>query len=108
MLNTVLAERFAMVSAIKYANEEIEKAKAVAELKGAALRERKLNSNLFLRLSKISIDLLLNSKTVVPSAATLQSQNTLILLVDLLATLSLFTLENQPESLVISKDLAMI
>lgn len=108
MLNTVLAERFAMVSAIKYANEEIEKLKLLLNSKELLLEKRKLNSNLFLRLSKISIDLLLNSKTVVPSAATLQSQNTLILLVDLLATLSLFTLENQPESLVISKDLAMI
>ena len=40
MLHTVLGERFAMASAIKYANEEIEKAKALAEIKGAALRER--------------------------------------------------------------------
>lgn len=29
-----------MANAIKYANEEIEKAKALAELKGAALREK--------------------------------------------------------------------
>ena len=40
MLNTVLAERFAMASAIKYANEEIEKAKSLAEIKAGALRER--------------------------------------------------------------------
>jgi hypothetical protein len=40
MLHTVLGERFAMASAIKYANEEIEKAKALAEIKGAALREK--------------------------------------------------------------------
>ena len=54
MLNTVLAERFAMVSAIKYANEEIEKAKAVAELKGAALREKETQ---FQSLSKTVQDL---------------------------------------------------
>ena len=40
MLNTVLAERFAMANAIKYANEEIEKAKSLAEIKAGALRER--------------------------------------------------------------------
>lgn len=40
MLHTVLAERFAMANAIKYANEEIEKAKALSEIKGAALREK--------------------------------------------------------------------
>jgi hypothetical protein len=54
MLNTVLAERFAMASAIKYANEEIEKAKAVAELKGAALREKETQ---FQSLSKTVQDL---------------------------------------------------
>ena len=54
MLNTVLAERFAMVSAIKYANEEIEKAKAIAELKGAALREKETQ---FQSLSKTVQDL---------------------------------------------------
>lgn len=40
MLNTVLSERFAMASAIKQANEEIEKSKALADLKGKALREK--------------------------------------------------------------------
>jgi hypothetical protein len=40
MLHTVLGERFAMANAIKFANEEIEKAKALAEIKGLALREK--------------------------------------------------------------------
>lgn len=40
MLHTILGERFAMASTIKFANEEIEKVKAIAELKGHALREK--------------------------------------------------------------------
>jgi hypothetical protein len=40
MLHTILGERFAMANAIKYANEEIEKAKHLTELKGTALREK--------------------------------------------------------------------
>lgn len=40
MLHTVLSERFAMASTIKFANEEIEKVKAIAEFKGQALREK--------------------------------------------------------------------
>jgi hypothetical protein len=54
MLHTMLGERFAMASAIKYANEEIEKAKALAELKGAALREKETQ---FQALSKTVQDL---------------------------------------------------
>jgi len=40
IVHTILEERFAMGNAIRYANEEIEKAKALAEIKGAALREK--------------------------------------------------------------------
>lgn len=40
MLHSVLSERFAMANVIKQANEEIEKAKALAEIKGQALREK--------------------------------------------------------------------
>lgn len=54
MLHTMLSERFAMANAIKYANEEIEKAKALAELKGAALREKETQ---FQSLSKTVQDL---------------------------------------------------
>ena len=38
MLNTVLSERFAMANAVKHANSEIEKAKALADSKAFALR----------------------------------------------------------------------
>jgi len=54
MLHTVLSERFAMANTIKYANEEILKAKALAELKGAALREKEQQ---FQSLSKTIQDL---------------------------------------------------
>lgn len=61
MLHTVLGERFAMASAIKYANEEIEKAKALAEIKAAALRERDAQfqslSNTVQQLQKSLIEL---------------------------------------------------
>ena len=40
MLNTVLSERFAMANAVKHANSEIEKAKALADSKAITLRER--------------------------------------------------------------------
>ena len=40
MLNTVLTERFAMANAVKHANSEIEKAKALADSKAVILRER--------------------------------------------------------------------
>lgn len=54
MLHTVLSERFAMASTIKYANEEIEKVKAIAEFKGQALREKE---NQFQEMSRIVQDL---------------------------------------------------
>lgn len=40
MLNTVMSERFAMANAVKHANMEIEKVKAIADAKALALRER--------------------------------------------------------------------
>lgn len=40
MLNTVLSERFAMANAVKHANLEIEKVKALADAKAVALREK--------------------------------------------------------------------
>lgn len=40
MLNTVLSERFAMANAVKQANSEIEKVKAIADAKANILRDR--------------------------------------------------------------------
>ena len=40
MLHTVLTERFAIANVIKQANEEVLKAKELAEIKGHALREK--------------------------------------------------------------------
>lgn len=45
MINTILNERFAMANTIKYANDEIEKAKTLAEVKGQALREKENQLN---------------------------------------------------------------
>lgn len=50
MLHTVLSERFAMANTIKFANEEIEKVKAIAEVKGQALREKE---NQFQEMTRI-------------------------------------------------------
>ena len=50
MLHTVLSERFAMANTIKFANEEIEKVKTIAEVKGQALREKE---NQFQEMTRI-------------------------------------------------------
>lgn len=91
MLNTVLAERFAMANAIKYANEEIEKSKALVEIKAAALREREAQLQ---ALSK-TVQELYRSLTELNNSGAISSNSLVTRNLDILGTLvtSSFTIK---------------
>lgn len=95
MLHSVLSERFAMANVIKQANEEIEKAKALAEVKGQALREKE---NQFQVMSKTIQGLRDTLSQLISNNASLSTNVQLTQSIDTLGTFytNYFTIQTEP------------
>jgi hypothetical protein len=93
MLHTVLTERFAMANTIKKANEEIEKAKNLAEIKGQALREKE---NQFQIMSKTIKDLKSTLVDLTNNNPSLKDNSYLTRSLDLVGTVAQYTFTTEP------------